>query len=125
MKILSIDDSAVVRKIIKGAVDVIEFDLVEASDGYEGLEILKKYSDEIKLVLLDWNMPGLSGIEVLKEIKEDEHLKSIPVMMVTTESEKENIVKAIKLGASHYVIKPFAMEELTRKILETLGMGGL
>ncbi|MBP2028978.1 two-component system chemotaxis response regulator CheY [Acetoanaerobium pronyense] len=125
MKILSIDDSAVVRKIIKGAVDVIEFDLVEASDGYEGLEILKKYSDEIKLVLLDWNMPGLSGIEVLKEIKEDENLKSIPVMMVTTESEKENIVKAIKLGASHYVIKPFAMEELTRKILETLGMGGL
>ena len=125
MKILSIDDSAVVRKIIKGAVDVIEFDLVEASDGYEGLEILKKYSDEIKLVLLDWNMPGLSGIEVLKEIKKDENLKSIPVMMVTTESEKENIVKAIKLGASHYVIKPFAMEELTRKILETLGMGGL
>ena len=124
MKILSIDDSSVVRKIIKGAVDVIEYELLEASDGYEGLEILRKYHNEIKLVLLDWKMPGLSGIEVLQEMKEDNLLKSIPVMMVTTESEKENIIKAIKLGASHYVIKPFAMEELTRKILETLGLGG-
>jgi len=124
MKILSIDDSSVVRKIIKGAVDVIEYELLEASDGYEGLEILRKYPNEIKLVLLDWNMPGLSGIDVLQEMKEDSLLKSIPVMMVTTESEKENIIKAIKLGASHYVIKPFAMEELTRKILETLGLGG-
>ena len=58
------------------------------------------------------------------EIVNISFLKSIPVMMVTTESEKENIIKAIKLGASHYVIKPFAMEELTRKILETLGLGG-
>lgn len=123
MKILSIDDSAIVRKIIRGAVEVLNYDLLEASDGLEGLQVLHNHVEEIALILLDWNMPGLNGLEVLERIKGEEIYSHIPVMMVTTESEKENIVKAIKAGAIHYVVKPFTMEELIKKIMECLGRG--
>lgn len=123
MKILSIDDSAIVRKIIRGAVEVLNYDLLEASDGLEGLQVLHNHVEEIALILLDWNMPGLNGLEVLERIKGEDLYSHIPVMMVTTESEKENIVKAIKAGAIHYVVKPFSMEELIKKIMECLGRG--
>lgn len=123
MKILSIDDSAIVRKIIRGAVEVLNYELLEASDGLEGLQVLHNHVEEIALILLDWNMPGLNGLEVLERIKAEALYNHIPVMMVTTESEKENIVKAIKAGAVHYVVKPFSMEELIKKIMECLGRG--
>jgi len=123
MKILSVDDSAIVRKIIQGAVEVLNFDLLEASDGLEGKKVLEEHHEEIGLILLDWNMPGMNGMELLQVIKGDEQFRHIPVMMVTTESEKENIVRAIKEGAEHYVVKPFTMEELIKKILECLGQG--
>lgn len=123
MKILSVDDSAIVRKIIRGAVEVLNYDLLEASDGLEGKEVLQNHYEDIGLILLDWNMPGMNGMELLMEIKKEPKYSSIPVMMVTTESEKENIVRAIKAGAVHYVVKPFTMEELIKKILECLGQG--
>lgn len=123
MKILSVDDSAIVRKIIRGAVEVLGHNLLEASDGLEGMEVLEKNAEEIGLILLDWNMPGMNGLELLKKIKSNERYNTIPVMMVTTESEKENIVKAIKAGAVHYVVKPFTMEELIKKMMESLGRG--
>ncbi|SMP48047.1 response regulator [Anoxynatronum buryatiense] len=125
MKILSVDDSAIVRKIIRGAVEVLGYDLLEASDGLEGMEVLEKNVEEIGLILLDWNMPGMNGLELLEKIKSNKLYSYIPVMMVTTESEKENIVKAIKAGAVHYVVKPFTMEELIKKIMECLGRGEL
>lgn len=123
MKILSVDDSAIVRKIIRGAVEVLNHDLVEASDGLEGRKVLEDHHKEIGLILLDWNMPGMNGMELLQLIKGNKDFKHIPVMMVTTESEKENIVRAIQAGAEHYVVKPFSMEELIKKILECLGQG--
>ncbi|MEN1759363.1 response regulator [Anoxynatronum sibiricum] len=125
MKILSVDDSAIVRKIIRGAVEVLGYDLLEASDGLEGMEVLEGNVEEIGLILLDWNMPGMNGLELLEKIKANKLYSYIPVMMVTTESEKENIVKAIKAGAVHYVVKPFTMEELIKKIMECLGRGEL
>lgn len=124
MKLLSVDDSLIVRKIIKGASDILEFELLEAEDGNEGLEVLEKNYEDISLILLDWNMPGMDGYSFLKIIKADDKFKDIPVMMVTTESEQENIVKAIKAGAKHYMIKPFSMEELIKRVLECLGRGG-
>jgi two-component system chemotaxis response regulator CheY len=123
MKILTVDDSAVVRKIIRAAVEVLEFELEEAEDGIEALELLKRLNRKPDLILLDWNMPGLNGYELLKKLKERNEYKCIPVMMVTTESGKENIVNAIKAGAINYMVKPFTMEELTKKILECLGRG--
>ena len=123
MRILSIDDSSIVRKIIRGAAEVLEFELLEAEDGIQGLETLEKEYENLDLILLDWNMPGMDGYEFLQKVKKEEKFKNIPIMMVTTESEQENIVKAIKAGAAHYMVKPFSMEELTKKILECLGRG--
>ncbi|MFZ5985945.1 MAG: response regulator [Bacillota bacterium] len=123
MKILSVDDSAMIRKIIKGAAQVLEFELLEASDGYEALKVLEEEYQNIELILLDWNMPGMNGYELLQKIKDHNMFRNIPVMMVTTESEKKNVVKAIQAGASHYMTKPFTFEELIKKILECLGRG--
>ncbi|MCY6369915.1 response regulator [Clostridium ganghwense] len=123
MKILSVDDSAIIRKIIRMAVEVIEYEFMEAADGEEALKVIEQEYKEIALILLDWNMPGIDGFELLKKLKEEDRFKHIPVMMVTTESEKLNIIKAIQAGAIHYVIKPFTMEEVTKKMLEALGRG--
>jgi two-component system chemotaxis response regulator CheY len=123
MNILSVDDSSMVRKIIRGAVDVLNGNLMEASDGIEALEILEKEYKNIDLILLDWNMPRLNGMEVLKRLKRDKRFRAIPVMMVTTESERVNIIKAIQEGAVHYLVKPFTIEELVKRIMESLGKG--
>ena len=123
MKILSVDDSTVIRKIIRSSVEVLGYDLLEASDGIEALSVLKNDYKDIELILLDWNMPGMNGFEFLEKIKGDSAFRTIPVMMVTTESEKENIVKAIQAGAIHYMTKPFTTEGLMKRVLECLGKG--
>jgi len=121
MKLLVVDDSSVIRKIIKATADVLQMETIEAQDGIEALEILSKIHNEIDLVLLDWNMPEMSGYEVLVEIKNNSIYKNIPVMMVTTEGQKSNIVAAVRAGASNYLTKPFTVEELEEKILECIG----
>jgi len=121
MKLLVVDDSSVIRKIIKATADVLQMETVEAQDGIEALEVLSKTHDEIDLVLLDWNMPEKSGYEVLVEIKKSPKYKNIPVMMVTTEGQKSNIVAAVKAGAANYLTKPFTGDELGSKIMECLG----
>ncbi|SFM06559.1 response regulator [Pelosinus propionicus] len=123
MKILSVDDSAIIRKIIRSGVEVLDYELVEAADGIEALTILEGSSEEIILILLDWNMPGMDGLVFLEKIKNTASLKHIPVMMVTTESEKENIIRAIQAGAINYLVKPFTIEELMKKVLECMGEG--
>jgi two-component system chemotaxis response regulator CheY len=123
MKVLSVDDSAIIRKIIKMAVEVIEYEFLEAGDGEEALNVIHEHYSNIALILLDLNMPGINGFELLKIIKSDDRFKNIPVMMVTTESEKLSIIKAIQAGANHYVVKPFSMEEITKKMFEALGKG--
>ena len=121
MKILSVDDSTVVRKIIRSAIGVLGHDFAEAEDGEEALSLLETEYSDIGLILLDWNMPGLNGYEVLLILKEDERYKDIPVMMVTTESEKSNIVSAVRAGAINYLTKPFSNEDLLTKIMECTG----
>lgn len=117
MRILTVDDSAVIRKIIRTALGVLEYELLEAQDGMEAFEILEQNQD-VDLVLLDWNMPQKSGYEVLTEMKKDPRYAHIPVMMVTTEGERANIVAAVKAGAINYLTKPFKVEELIEKVLE-------
>ena len=123
MKILSVDDSSIIRKIVRGAVEVLNFEFLEAQDGFEALSVLENEHKNIDLILLDWNMPGMNGLELLKKIKGNLSYMRIPVMMVTTESEKDNIVKAIQAGAINYLTKPFTIEEMIKKILECLGKG--
>lgn len=122
-KILSVDDSAIIRKIIRGSVEVLKYKLLEASDGKEALSVIAKEWENIALVLLDWNMPGMNGYEFLGTVKKDVLYKNIPIMMVTSEGEKENIVKAVKAGVSNYLLKPFTSEELTKKIVQCIGKG--
>ncbi len=121
MRLLIVDDSSITRRIIKAVTDVLEMETEEAGDGIEALEVLAEKSDEIDLILLDWNMPEMSGYDVLVEIKANDKYKHIPVMMVTTEGQQTNIVAAIRAGASNYLTKPFTVEELETKIMECIG----
>ena len=123
MKILSVDDSATIRRIIHNITDVLGYDFLEAKDGVEALEILEKEYADIGLVLLDWNMPNMDGFTALKRIKADERYKNIPVTMVTTEGERTKVVQAVSAGASNYLVKPFSQEDLSTKIMESLGLG--
>ena len=124
MKLLVVDDSSAIRKIIKAAADVLRMETEEAQDGIEALEKLSERYEEISLILLDWNMPEMSGYDVLVEIKSSDKYKGIPVMMVTTESQKTSIVAAIRAGADNYLTKPFTVDELQTKIIECLGEEG-
>ncbi len=123
MRIMSVDDSRSTRMVIKNAVDVLGFDFLEAADGKEGLEILEKENGNVNLILLDWNMPVMDGLEMLKAVKADDRFKDIPVTMVTTEIERHKVVEAVGVGAKNYVMKPFTQEDLIAKIMESLGMG--
>jgi len=122
MRILSVDDSAATRYFIKKAVDVLGFEFLEAVDGKQGLEVLDRENGKIDLILLDRHMPVMDGMEMLKELKTNEKLKMIPVTMVTVEVERDEIQRAIAGGAKNYLIKPFTLENLIGKILESLNM---
>jgi two-component system chemotaxis response regulator CheY len=123
MKVLSVDDSVMIRRVIKNAVDVLGFEFLEAKDGQEAIEIMEKEYLNVGLVLLDWNMPRLNGLEVLKKLKNDDRFRHIPVVMVTTEVERTRVVEAISAGAKNYVMKPFSHEDLLSKIMQSMGMG--
>ena len=122
-KVLSVDDSGVMRRIIGRTVDVLGYGFLEAGNGLEGLEILARQHQEIALIILDVNMPEMDGFEFLARVKASADFKSIPVMMLTTESERGKIIQAIKAGAVNYICKPFTPEDLTVKITDSLGAG--
>ncbi len=121
MKVLSVDDSAIIRKIIRGSAETLGLDFLEAGDGQEALNLLDNEYQDVSLILLDWNMPIMDGFTTLQYLKSDERFKSIPVMMVTTEAERANIVRAIQAGAKHYLVKPFTPEDLMSTMLECMG----
>ncbi len=122
MKILTVDDSRMMRRLITGAAETIGFTSVGAGTGQEALDVLEAESADIAAITLDINMPGMSGIECLRALKADTRYSEIPVIMVTTESEKETLMTAIRLGARHYVTKPFAPEDLTTRLMEVLDL---
>ncbi|MFN8614367.1 MAG: response regulator [Vampirovibrionales bacterium] len=118
-KLLSVDDSAIIRKIVKNTADLLGFGLLEAGNGQEALDILKNHASEVNLILLDWNMPVMDGPTTLKFLKESADTANIPVMMLTTEGAKSNIIEAIKGGAKQYFLtKPFTPEDLSTRILQ-------
>jgi len=123
MRVMSVDDSKATRQFIRQAIDVLGYEMVEASNGQEGLDLLRNSDDKVDLILLDWNMPIMDGMQMLIELKDDPSLKDIPVTMVTTEIERHKVVEAIAKGAKNYVMKPFTQEDLVGKIMESLGMG--
>jgi len=122
MRILSVDDSAATRYFIKKAIDVIGFEFLEAADGKEGLEVVERENGKIDLILLDRHMPVMDGIEMLEAIKSNAAYNHIPISMVTVELERDEIKRAIDMGAKNYLIKPFSQENLIGKIMEGLGL---
>lgn len=122
MKILTVDDSRMIRMIIVNTIKSMGYEALEAPNADKALEVLETESSEIKLILLDWNMPGMNGYELLQIIKTTDRYMHIPVMMVTTEGERKNVIKAIQTGAENYLTKPFTPEDLSTKILECLGL---
>jgi len=122
MKVLIIDDSSVARTTIALTVETMGYGVLEAKDGDTALATLEREADHVALIMLDWNMPGKSGLEVLKIIKGDARTSEIPVMMVTTEIERTNMIEAVKAGATHYLTKPFTPEELSVRIMQCLGV---
>jgi two-component system chemotaxis response regulator CheY len=120
-KIMSVDDSGVMRRIVGRTVDLLGYGLLEAGNGQEALAILAREHRDVALVILDVNMPEMDGFECLARIKADPQLREIPVMMLTTESERARIIQAIRAGAANYICKPFQAEDLAVKITESLG----
>lgn len=119
--ILIVDDMSNMRRSIKNMLKHIGIEdnhIIEAADGETALRIIRKEAekDSFALILLDWNMPRISGIEVLKEIKEDENLKKIPVLMITAEDNYGQISLAVEQGAANYIIKPFIASTLQEKM---------
>jgi two-component system chemotaxis response regulator CheY len=115
MKILVVDDFSTMRRIVKNILRQLDFNnIVEADDGSTALDILQK--EKIDMVVSDWNMPKMTGLELLKAIKSDDALKDIPFLMVTAEAQQENIIEAVKSGVSNYIVKPFTAETLGQKI---------
>ncbi len=119
MVALVVDDFATMRRIIKKVLKDLQFgEVLEAENGVEALKILK--SSKIDLIVSDWNMPEMGGLDLLKLVRGDEKLKSIPFLMVTAEAQKENIMEAVKAKVSNYVVKPFTAAILEEKIAKII-----
>ena len=115
MKILTVDDFSTMRRIIRNMLRQLGYtNIVEAEDGAEALSLLQR--EKVDFVISDWNMPNMSGLDLLKAIRADAHLKPLPVLLVTAEALKENVVEALKAGVNNYVVKPFTAETLKEKI---------
>ncbi|MCP9452510.1 MAG: chemotaxis response regulator CheY [Nitrospira sp.] len=115
MKVLVVDDMATMRRIVKNVLKQLGFNRVdEAENGVEALQKLK--AEPYGLVVSDWNMPVMTGIDMLRAIRADEKLKSIPVLMVTAEAQQSNLIEAIQAGVSNYIVKPFTAETMQDKL---------
>jgi len=115
MRILIVDDFSTMRRIVRNLLKQLSFNNVdEAEDGDVALEKLKNESYDF--VITDWNMPNMTGLELLKAIRADEALKNLPVLLITAEAEKENVVLAAQAGVNDYIVKPFTGDVLQQKI---------
>lgn len=122
MKFLVVDDFSTMRRIVRNLLKELGFtNVAEAEDGVQGLTMLQEGGYDF--VVSDWNMPNMTGIDMLRAIRADPKLKHLPVLMVTAEAKRENIIEAAQAGASGYVVKPFTagtLDEKLKKIFATM-----
>ncbi len=115
IKILCVDDSATMRRILTNTLKELGFyNISTAEDGVVALEKLKK--DKFLMIISDWDMPNMDGLQLLKKIREMKEYEDIPFLMVTAEAQKHNVIQAVHAGVSNYVIKPFTTESIADKI---------
>ncbi len=118
LKVLAVDDSKTIRMIVKKAFKTYDCKVIEAADGKEGLEMTSREKPD--LIILDITMPVMTGPEMLAELKNDPALKEIPVIMLTAESGKENVVQILKMGVKDYMVKPFKGEQLIERVIKVV-----
>lgn len=120
MKFLILDDSKTMIRIISNSLKRIgEVDIVVAEDGVLGLEKWEEHNGEFSIILTDWNMPNMNGLEFVKAIRKKD--KDIPIVMITTEGERKSVIMALKAGVNNFIIKPFTPQVLKEKLAVILG----
>lgn len=119
MKFLVVDDSSTMRRIISNTLKKIGYhDILESEDGIQALKVIAEHP--IDLLITDWNMPNLNGLELVQRIRSGPHAK-LPILMVTTNAAKEDVIQALKAGVNNYVVKPMTPETLEEKIRAITG----
>lgn len=120
MNVLIVDDYKTMLRILRNLLKQLNFNNIEeATDGSMALDVLR--SQNIGMVISDWNMEPMTGIQLLREVRSDEKLKHLPFIMITAESKSENVIAAKEAGVSNYIVKPFNAETLKSKLVSVLG----
>ena len=119
--VITVDDSSTMRRIIKNTLIKLGFEnILEAGNGVEALDVMAK--NKVDVVVTDWNMPEMDGLTFVKTLRTKEEYKNLPILMVTTEAAKEDILTALRSGVNNYVVKPFTPDTLKEKIDKLLGL---
>ncbi len=122
MKLLVVDDSSTMRRIIKNTLQRLGYkDILEGEDGLQGWGVLNENPD-IGMLITDWNMPEMNGLELVKKVRADARFKDLPIIMVTTEGGKAEVITALKAGVNNYIVKPFTPQVLKEKLAAVLGI---
>ena len=122
MKILVVDDSSTMRRIIKNTLARLGYkDILEGGDGVEGWAEMDANPD-IEMLITDWNMPEMNGLELVKKVRGDERFVDLPIIMVTTEGGKTEVITALKAGVNNYIVKPFTPQVLKEKLAVVMGI---
>ena len=122
MKLLVVDDSSTMRRIIKNTLARLGHkDVLEGADGVEGWTVLDA-NPEVDMLITDWNMPEMNGLELVIKVRADERFKDLPIIMVTTEGGKAEVITALKAGVNNYIVKPFTPQVLKEKLAAVMGI---
>jgi len=122
LKLLVVDDSSTMRRVIKNTLSRLEYENVfEGEDGLQGWNILDQNPD-IGMLITDWNMPEMNGLELVKKVRADARFNDLPIIMVTTEGGKAEVITALKAGVNNYIVKPFTPQVLKEKLSAVLGI---
>ena len=121
MKLLIVDDSSTMRRIIKNTLARLNYkDVAEGEDGLDAWEYLDDHPD-VEMLITDWNMPNMNGLELVKKVRSDPRFEELPIIMVTTEGGKAEVITALKAGVNNYIVKPFTPQVLKEKLGAVLG----
>lgn len=119
--IITVDDSSTMRRIIKNTLQKLGFSsILEAGNGIEALEVMAK--NKVDMIVTDWNMPEMDGLTFVKTVRQKDQYKDTPILMITTEAAKEDILTALRSGVNNYVVKPFTPDTLQEKVFKLLDL---
>jgi two-component system, chemotaxis family, chemotaxis protein CheY len=122
LKLLVVDDSSTMRRIIKNTLARLGYkEVLEGEDGVQGWDALNDNPD-IEMLITDWNMPEMNGLELVKKVRADERFVDLPIIMVTTEGGKAEVITALKAGVNNYIVKPFTPQVLKEKLAAVMGI---